>query len=38
MFPSFHWVDRDLQKYRHLQVVIDISLRRTVDEMESKIL
>ena len=34
---SFHKVDRDLQKYRHLQMsftydVIDVSLRRTIND------
>ena len=42
-FTSFHKVDRDLQKYRHLQMaltydVIDVSLRRTINDMVSKIL
>ena len=42
-FASFHKVDRDLQKYRHLQMsltydVIDVSLRRTINDMVSKIL
>ena len=37
MFMSFYKVDRDLQKYRHLQMsftydVIDVSLRRTIND------
>ena len=43
IFASFHIVDRDLQKYRHLQMsftydVIDVFLRRTIYGMVSKIL
>ena len=39
-FASFHRVDRDLQKYRHLHTsftydVIDVSLRRTINYMVS---
>ena len=42
-FASFHKVDRDLQKYRHLQMsltydVINVSLRRTINDMVWKIL
>ena len=43
IFASFYRVDRDLQKYRHLEMsltyeVIDVSLRRTINDMVSKIL
>ena len=40
---SFHKLDCDLQEYRHLQMsftydVIDVSLRRTINDMVLKIL
>ena len=42
-FASFLKVDRDLQKYRHLQMsftydLINVSLRRTINELVLKIL
>ena len=42
IFVTFNKVDRDLQKYRHLQMpftydVIDVSLRRTMSDMVLKI-
>ena len=43
IFAVFHKVDRDLQKYRHLQMsfthgVIGVSLRRNITDMVLKIL
>ena len=44
IFASFHKVDRNLQKYRHLQIffftydVVNVSVRRTIKNMVSKIL
>ena len=42
-FVSFYRVDRELQKYRHLQMsftydAIDVSLRRSINDMVLKIL
>ena len=42
-FASFHKVDRDLQKYRHLQIsitydVLDVFLRRTIKDIVVKTL